>query len=153
MNEKDGSPPDHVAELFVEFMGGTVQDYNVAVLGPASALAPNGIGTSPAVMVASALALHPEGGAFVRAVVPQGAESHGSAHPELECVPTVEQAVEEADVVLLAAAERGWDRRLDPNQLSKWTSTRTIVDAYGVLDAELWSAAGWKVHNLSLPQG
>jgi UDPglucose 6-dehydrogenase len=133
--------PASVAALAARALGGSLLGRRLAVLGLSFKPLSYDVRNSQAVHVAEALAA---AGAVVTATDPQAVESARAAIPSLRYAPGVQQAVAEAELILLATE---WDeyRRLDPSKVARWTRARVVVDARLALDAEAWARAGWTV--------
>ncbi|TNC42278.1 UDP-glucose dehydrogenase family protein [Mumia zhuanghuii] len=116
----------------------------VAVLGAAFKQGSDDVRDSPALDVARTL--H-HLGATVMVHDPLAAEAARRAAPELGYADDVESAVRDADVVAVLTP---WEEYtgLDPVSLYDLAASPSVVDARGCLDADKWTAAGWRFHGL-----
>ncbi|WP_306232629.1 UDP-glucose dehydrogenase family protein [Agrococcus beijingensis] len=91
------------------------------------------------------------GGRRVTAYDPQARETAGRSMPTLDIVGSVEDAVRHADVIALGTEWQEF-RDLDPERIGALTGARVVVDGRNALDAQRWSAAGFKVVGLGRPE-
>lgn len=131
-------------DLASSLLAGELRDRPVAVLGAAFKAGSDDVRDSPALDVASTLAAR---GAAVRIYDPQAGENVRRARPQLRVVPSTEDAVTGADLVLVLT---DWPEfgSLDPVGLAALVRTPQVIDGRLVLDPEKWRAAGWRVHAL-----
>ncbi|TPW70239.1 UDP-glucose/GDP-mannose dehydrogenase family protein [Schumannella sp. 10F1B-5-1] len=131
-------------ELLRTALGGGLRGRRIAVLGLAFKPDSDDIRDSPALSVATELALL---GAEVVAHDPHAVAKVRVARPELRCVDAAVDAVAGADAVLVLTEWREY-RDLDPAALAAATPARLILDARNCLDATAWRAAGWDYRGL-----
>lgn len=128
-----------VARMVRTALGGDVNGRRVAILGLSFKPITDDIRDSPAVAVAVRL----KGlGADVVATDPQAIDNATAAHPQLTYVATPQEAVKDAEVVLLLTE---WSEyvNLDPTELGDLVANRIIIDGRNALDPEKWRNAGW----------
>jgi UDPglucose 6-dehydrogenase len=138
---------DRVVEIAAEVLDGSVSGQRVAVLGAAFKPNSDDVRDSPALDVAARL--H-EQGAEVRVTDPHAIESARRIHPELAYVETVDEAVDGADLVLLATEWRDYVA-LDPAEVAKQVRTANVIDARNVLEPQAWRDGGWTYRGLGRP--
>ncbi|RLK61435.1 UDP-glucose dehydrogenase family protein [Actinokineospora cianjurensis] len=131
-------------DLARELVGGSFTGRRVAVLGAAFKPNSDDIRDSPALDVA--LAVHRAGG-LVSVHDPAAMDNARKAYPVLGYAPTPQDAIRDADVVLLLTEWQEFTD-LDPTALGTPTS---IVDARNALDPHSWQAAGWTYRALGRP--
>ncbi|MFP3464324.1 UDP-glucose dehydrogenase family protein [Leifsonia sp. SIMBA_070] len=132
-----------VVELVREEAGG-LAGVRVGVLGLAFKPHSDDIRDSPALEIAMRLA---EAGALVTATDPQAVENARRRAPGLVFADSAEEAVRDADVVLLITE---WPEftALDPVGIGALVAHRTIIDGRNSLDPAAWRAAGWTYRGL-----
>ncbi len=136
-----------VVDLTVEALGGSVNLKKVAVLGLAFKPYSDDIRDSPALDVAIQL----RGlGARVVATDPHAIANARKVHPQLEYVDTLEEALSDADVVVLVTE---WEefRHLDAEWAGALVGNKSVVDGRNCLDAAAFRAAGWTYRGLGRP--
>lgn len=138
---------ERVVQLVVEAVGGSIAGARVAVLGLAFKPDSDDVRDSPALDVASRLRAL---GAEVRATDPEAIETSRRIVPDLTYVADVDDAVRDADVVVLVTEWRRY-RDLTPDDLGPLVAGRTIIDGRNVLDPATWRAAGWDYRGLGRP--
>jgi UDPglucose 6-dehydrogenase len=128
-----------MVDLAREVCDGSIVGRRVAVLGAAFKPDSDDVRDSPALSVAAQMSLQ---GADVLVTDPQAIANAAAKWPDLTFVKTVEEAVEEAELVLLLTE---WDEylRLDPVALAELVRERRILDGRNALDPTAWRAAGW----------
>lgn len=128
-----------VVDLVIEAFGGDPNGHHVAVLGLAFKPESDDTRDSPALDVARRLQ---GAGATVHAFDPAAIETAKRVAPNLTYAESALAAVSDAEVVVVATEWREF-RDLNPADLAKVTSGRTIIDARNCLDAGVWRDAGW----------
>jgi UDPglucose 6-dehydrogenase len=136
-----------MVDLAREVCHGSIVGRDVAVLGAAFKPDSDDVRDSPALSVAGQMQLQ---GARVRVTDPRAVDNARAAWPGLAFTSTVEEAVEGADVVLLATEWPEY-RELDPHALAGLVRERRILDGRNVLDPRRWRAAGWTYRALGRP--
>jgi UDPglucose 6-dehydrogenase len=133
-----------VVELALEAIAGSPLLARIGVLGAAFKPHTDDVRDSPALNVAAALHLR---GAQVAVYDPAAGETGRRTFPTLGFVDSLDEAVSEADVLLVLTE---WPEfvEADPEAVGLLVRTRTIIDARNCLDAEAWRAAGWIVQGL-----
>ncbi|MFX1819338.1 UDP-glucose/GDP-mannose dehydrogenase family protein [Pseudarthrobacter sp. CC4] len=136
-----------MVDLASEVCGGSLAGQRVAVLGLAFKPQSDDVRESPAISVAAELQ---DKGAIVTATDPQAVRNAALILPALNCVETVEEAVQGSHAVLVLT---DWDeyRSLDPTWLAGLVSGMAVVDGRSCLDADAWRAAGWTYRALGRP--
>ncbi|MFJ8895682.1 UDP-glucose dehydrogenase family protein [Leifsonia sp. NPDC102414] len=134
---------DRVVDLVREEVG-ELAGARVAMLGLAFKPHSDDIRDSPALDVAMRLA---EAGARVIATDPEAVESASRRAPQLEYAASAEEAVRDADVVVLLTE---WPQftGLDPAVVGELVAGRSIIDGRNCLDPVAWRAAGWTYRGL-----
>jgi UDPglucose 6-dehydrogenase len=138
---------DRVVQIVIDALGGSVYEKKVAVLGLAFKPHSDDVRDSPALDVAVRL----NGlGAQVLATDPQAISNSRRLHPQLHFTDSTEAALTDAEVVVVVTE---WEefRNLDPAEVSKLTSGRTIVDGRNCLDADSWRNAEWTYIGIGRP--
>ena len=132
-----------VVELVREEAGG-LAGVRVGVLGLAFKPHSDDIRDSPALEIAMRLA---EAGAIVTATDPEALENARRRAPGLSFAATSEEAVRDADVILLITE---WPEftELDPAVVGELVAHRTVIDGRNALDPASWRAAGWTYRGL-----
>ena len=132
-----------VVELVREEAGG-LAGVRVGVLGLAFKPHSDDIRDSPALEIAMRLA---EAGAIVTATDPEALENARRRAPVLSFATTAEEAVRDADVILLITE---WPEftELDPAVVGELVAHRTVIDGRNALDPASWRAAGWTYRGL-----
>ncbi|WP_438855324.1 UDP-glucose dehydrogenase family protein [Agromyces sp. M3QZ16-3] len=135
---------ERAVDLAVELLGGSVFERRIAVLGLTFKPDSDDTRDSPALDVAARL----HGlGARVRATDPEGIENARLRHPQLEYVETAEDALEDAELVVLVT-EWSEYRGLDPEHVANLMETARVIDARNVLDPGAWREAGFVYRGL-----
>jgi UDPglucose 6-dehydrogenase len=135
---------ERVVDLAVAACDGSVLDARVAVLGAAFKPDTDDVRDSPALSVAAALHLR---GAQVAVYDPAATETGRRTFPTLAFATSVDDAVRNADVVLVLTE---WPEFIaaSPAELALLARGRTVIDGRNCLDADAWRAAGWTLHGL-----
>jgi UDPglucose 6-dehydrogenase len=135
-----------VVDLTVKHLGG-VSGKRIAVLGLAFKPESDDVRDSPALDVAVQL----NGlGAVVVATDPQAISNASKKHPQLDFVVTTDEAVRDAEAVLMLTEWKEY-RELDPDILGTKVARRYVVDGRNVLDSAAWRRAGWTYSGLGKP--
>jgi len=133
-----------MVELATTACGGSLLGANVAVLGAAFKPESDDVRDSPALNVAGMLQLN---GAGVTVYDPRAMENSRRVFPTLTYCTSVQEACEDADVVLVLTEWREFVD-LQPDSLAGTVRSRVIVDGRNCLDRSLWTGAGWAFHSL-----
>ncbi|MET9142650.1 UDP-glucose/GDP-mannose dehydrogenase family protein [Streptomyces sp. NPDC004042] len=131
---------DRVIAMARELCGGTVLGARVAVLGAAFKPDSDDVRDSPALNVAARLGLD---GADVTVYDPVAMDNAREAFPLLGYALSAEEALRGAELVL-HLTEWPQFREVDPVRAAALVYRPRIVDGRGVLDADRWTAAGWR---------
>src|SRR5699024_287097 len=99
---------------------------------------------SPALSVAGSLSL---AGADVSVFDPEAMDNARKVFPTLGYADSVEEALEGADVVVLATEWQQF-RELDPVAVGQAVGRKVVIDGRNVLDVDAWRDAGWEIHAL-----
>jgi UDPglucose 6-dehydrogenase len=86
-------------------------------------------------------------GAGVTVYDPRAMENSQRVFPTLTYCTSVQEACEDADVVLVLTEWREFVD-LQPDSLAGTVRSRVIVDGRNCLDRALWTGAGWAFHSL-----
>lgn len=136
-----------VVDLVVELLGGQAFEKRVAVLGLAFKPDSDDIRDSPALDIAVQL----NGlGADVLATDPEAIANAHAKHPQLVFVESLEDAVRDAEVVLLLTEWADY-RRLVPDDIESLVAGKRIIDGRNVLDSQQWRSAGWDYRAMGRP--
>jgi len=139
---------DHVITLATDLLAGQVTGKKVAVLGAAFKPDTDDMRNSPALDIAHRLS---QAGAHVTVTDPQaGPVLAGQDHHDFTVADTPEQAITDADLVLLLTEWRQF-RDLDPVAIHHLPHQPAIIDGRNVLDPARWRAAGWTYHGMGRP--
>lgn len=133
-----------MVDLAREACGGSLAGRRVAVLGAAFKPDSDDVRDSPALSVAGQMHLQ---GAQVTVTDPHALANAEAAWPALHYAPTVEAAVAEAEVVVLATEWREY-AELDPVAVGELVARRHVLDGRNALDPARWRAAGWTYRGL-----
>jgi UDPglucose 6-dehydrogenase len=136
-----------VVDLAREVCDGSIVGVRIAVLGAAFKPNSDDVRDSPALSVASQAALR---GAQVIVTDPCAVANAAAKWPELTFVDRVEDALRDAELVLLLTE---WDDYvgLDPVATRELVSRPRIVDGRNCLDPAQWRSAGWTYRALGRP--
>ncbi|HPH95247.1 MAG TPA: nucleotide sugar dehydrogenase [Anaerolineaceae bacterium] len=137
----DGQP-HHTLDLIREAAGG-LEGKRVAALGLAFKPDVDDLRESPAVDICTLLQ---QSGAHVRAFEPFKPQA---TFPGFETVPTLEDALKDADLVLLLVAHSQFSE-LNPAALAAQTPARLAFDAVHGWDKARWQAAGFTLFTLGV---
>jgi UDP-N-acetyl-D-mannosaminuronic acid dehydrogenase len=135
--------PYFVLELIREAVGGNLKGKTIAALGLSFKPEVDDLRESPAIDVAKLLT---EAGAKVQAYEPYKTDAE---IPGISLSPNLEQAVQNADVLLLLVGHRAF-KELDPTDLKSMTSARIVIDAVGGWEESAWKQAGFSIFKLGV---
>lgn len=131
---------DHAVQLVIDALGGTVFGRRIAVLGAAFKPFSDDIRDSPALEVAVRL----RGlGADVVVTDPAAITNAAALHPQLEYSRDRDEALREADAVLVVTEWDEYRRDLTPSHAAGLVRRQIVIDGRNCLDPEAWRAAGW----------
>jgi len=136
------SQPDFVVRI-IQRTAGELKGLRVALLGLAYKPDVDDLRESPAIEVAHRLT---KAGALVTAFEPCKPDAPLSG---LVTVPTLEQALENAEVLALLVAHT-FLKELDPQRVATLTEARTVVDTVNGWSAPAWEAAGFHYFRLGV---
>lgn len=139
---------DRAVQLVVNGLGGSVYEKKVTVLGAAFKPYSDDTRDSPALDVA--VRLHGLG-AKVTVTDPAAIENARHIHPQLTYVEDRDEAIRDADALLLVTEWDEYRRQLPPEHASSLTDGRVVVDGRNGLDAAAWRAAGWAYYGMGRP--
>ena len=122
-----------------QLIGGNFAGRTVTVLGAAFKPNSDDIRDSPALDVASTIASL---GARVTVYDPVALERAREEHPQLGYAPSMLEAAQDADVVLLLTEWTEF-REANPKELGSVVAQKKIVDGRNALDPTYWRASGW----------
>jgi len=140
------SQPAEVVELVRRALEGQLEGRKVAALGLSYKPDVDDLRESPAIEVAHLLQ---KAGAVVTCFEPFKPESD---IPGLKTVPTLAQAIDEADVLLLLVGHAGL-RSIDPFVVAQLTKARSVVDTVKGWDEASWTTLGFGFHRLGVNKG
>lgn len=135
---------DRVVQLTRQLCDGNLLGHRVTVLGAAFKPNSDDVRDSPALSVAGSLSL---AGADVSVFDPQAMDNARKVFPTLNYADSAEEALEGADVVVLAT-EWAQFRELDPVEVGGIVGRKVIIDGRNVLPVEKWQDAGWNIQAL-----
>ncbi|SDH63262.1 UDP-glucose dehydrogenase family protein [Microbacterium pygmaeum] len=139
---------DRAVDLVVQSLGGTVYGKRVAVLGAAFKPHSDDIRDSPALDVAVRL----KGlGADVIVTDPEAIDNSRRIHPQLDYTPHRDDAIADAEAVVVVTEWDEYRKDLTPQHASTLTTGRIIIDGRNCLDATAWRTAGWTYHGMGRP--
>lgn len=139
---------DRAVELVVNALDGQVFERKIAVLGAAFKPHSDDIRDSPALDVAVRL----KGlGANVVVTDPEAIENARRIHPQLTYVADRDEALKDADAVIVVTEWDEYRRELDPAHAASLVAQRVIVDGRNCLDAAAWRAAGFTYTGMGRP--
>ncbi|MBF4561462.1 UDP-glucose/GDP-mannose dehydrogenase family protein [Microbacterium sp. VKM Ac-2870] len=139
---------ERAVQLVVEGLGGVVFEKNVTVLGAAFKPHSDDIRDSPALDVA--VRLHGLG-AKVTVTDPAAIENARRVHPQLTYVEDRDEAIRDADALVLVTEWDEYRRELAPEHASTLARGRIVVDGRNGLDAAAWRAEGWTYFGMGRP--
>jgi UDP-N-acetyl-D-mannosaminuronic acid dehydrogenase len=135
--------PEYVVELVRRALDGQLEGRNVAALGLAYKPDVDDLRESPAIEVAHLLQ---KAGANVTCFEPFKPEA---AIDGLKTVPTLAQAIDEADLLLLLVGHAGL-RSIDPVVVAQLTRARVVVDTVKGWDETSWTSLGFGFYRLGV---
>jgi UDP-N-acetyl-D-mannosaminuronic acid dehydrogenase len=138
----DGQP-HFVVNLVKHVVGDDLKGKRIAALGLAFKPDVDDLRESPAIEVAKLLA---EAGAIVHSYEPYNLDADISG---VNSVPSVEEAVRDADVLLLLVGHHEL-KELDPVRLQGLTPARWAVDTVGGWKEQTWAKAGFRLIRLGV---
>ncbi|WP_091229799.1 UDP-glucose/GDP-mannose dehydrogenase family protein [Microbacterium sp. 3J1] len=139
---------ERAVTLVLDALDHSVVGKRITVLGAAFKPHSDDIRDSPALDVAVRL----RGlGAEVTVTDPQAIENARRQHPQLTYVEDRDEALRDADAVILVTEWDEYRRNLSPEHASTLTAGRIIVDGRNGLDAAAWRAAGWTYVGMGRP--
>ena len=139
---------DRAVQLVVDALGGQVFQKKVTVLGAAFKPYSDDIRDSPALDVAVRLYGL---GAQVTVTDPEAIDNARRAHPQLTYVADRDDAIRDADALVLVTEWDEYRRELAPSHASTLTAGRVIVDGRNGLDPAAWRAEGWTYLGMGRP--
>jgi UDPglucose 6-dehydrogenase len=139
--------PARVVQMVRQMLGGELAGANIAALGTAFKAATDDVRGSAPLAIATALA---DAGARVRAHDPQASRTAQAECPQLDYVPSPQQACQDADIVLHLTDWPDY-AQLDPAELGMIVAQRRIIDARNALALDRWRAAGWEARGMGVP--
>ncbi|MBW9094144.1 UDP-glucose/GDP-mannose dehydrogenase family protein [Microbacterium jejuense] len=139
---------DRAVDLVINALGGSVFKKNVTLLGAAFKPYSDDIRDSPALDVA--IRLHGLG-AWVTITDPAAIENAQRLHPQLNYVADRDEALREADAIVLVTEWDEYRRDLTPEHASTLTSGRVVIDGRNGWDAAAWRSAGWTYYGMGRP--
>ncbi|WP_029265535.1 MULTISPECIES: UDP-glucose dehydrogenase family protein [unclassified Microbacterium] len=136
---------DRAVQLVVDALGGLVFGRRIAMLGAAFKPFSDDIRDSPALDVAVRL----RGlGADVVVTDPAAVDNAAAAHPQLGYARDRDEALREADAVVVVTEWDEYRRDLSPEHAGALVRGRIIIDGRNCLDSLSWRAAGWQYHGM-----
>ncbi len=139
---------DRAVDLAVAALDGQVFEKKITLLGAAFKPHSDDIRDSPALDVAVRL----RGlGASVTVTDPAAIENARRVHPQLTYVTDRDEALADADVVIVVTEWDEYRRQMSPEHVSSLTEGRIVIDGRNCLDAAAWRAAGWIYFGMGRP--
>lgn len=136
---------DRAVRLVVDALGGLVFGRRIAVLGAAFKPFSDDVRDSPALEVAVRL----RGlGADVVVTDPAAIENARARHPQLGYASSRDEALRDADAVVVVTEWDDYRRELHPQHAGGLVRGRIVIDGRNCLDADAWRAAGWTYHGM-----
>ena len=139
---------DRAVDLVINAFGGSVFKKNVTLLGAAFKPYSDDIRDSPALDVA--IRLHGLG-AWVTITDPAAIPNAQRLHPQLNYVEDRDEALREADAIVLVTEWDEYRRDLTPEHASTLTNGRVVIDGRNGWDAAAWRNAGWTYYGMGRP--
>ena len=139
---------ERAVDLVVEGLGGSAFGKRVTLLGAAFKPYSDDIRDSPALDVAVRL----NGlGAHVTVTDPAALDNARLKHPQLTYVADRDEALRDAEVIVLVTEWDLYRRELTPQHAASLTKGRVVVDGRNGWDAAAWRAAGWTYLGMGRP--
>ena len=139
---------DRAVQLAVEGLGGSVYGKKVTVLGAAFKPHSDDVRDSPALEVAVRL----NGlGADVVVTDPEAIENARRLHPQLTYVADRDEALRDADAMVLVTEWEEYRRQLSPEHAASLMRGRVVIDGRNSYDAKAWRAEGWTYYGMGRP--
>jgi UDPglucose 6-dehydrogenase len=139
---------DRAIQLVIDALGGSVFKRNITVLGAAFKPHSDDIRDSPALHAAVRL----RGlGAWVTVTDPAALDNARRLHPQLNYVEDRDEALRQADAVLVVTEWDEYRRELDPDYAASLTAGKIVVDGRNCLDSAAWRKAGWTYYGMGRP--
>ncbi|WDH79462.1 UDP-glucose/GDP-mannose dehydrogenase family protein [Microbacterium esteraromaticum] len=139
---------DRAVYLVEEALGGSVFGKRITVLGAAFKPHSDDVRDSPALDVAARL----HGlGATVVVTDPAAIDNARRVSPQLTYVAGRDEALRDADAVVLVTEWDEYRRQLSPEHLATLTPGRIVVDGRNCLDPAVWRAAGFHYYGMGRP--
>ncbi|MCM3778124.1 UDP-glucose dehydrogenase family protein [Microbacterium hydrocarbonoxydans] len=139
---------ERAVTLVLDALDHDIVGKRVTVLGAAFKPHSDDIRDSPALDVAVRL----RGlGAEVTVTDPQAIENARRQHPQLTYVADRDEALRNADAVILVTEWDEYRRNLSPEHAATLTTGRIMIDGRNGLDAAAWRAAGWTYVGMGRP--
>ncbi|MDQ0613777.1 UDPglucose 6-dehydrogenase [Microbacterium sp. W4I4] len=139
---------DRAVQLVVEGLGGSVFGKKVTLLGAAFKPYSDDVRDSPALEVAVRL----NGlGADVVVTDPEAIENARRLHPQLTYVESRDEALQDADAMVLVTEWDEYRRELSPEHAASLVRGRVVIDGRNSYDASVWRAAGWDYYGMGRP--
>jgi UDP-N-acetyl-D-mannosaminuronic acid dehydrogenase len=135
--------PQVVVEHLKQAVGGSLDGKRVAALGLAYKADVDDLRSSPAVEIAQLIG---QNNALVKCYEPYKVDAEIAG---LTLTKNLEDAIEDADVIILLAAHEPF-RKLQPEHLLQATPARLVFDAVHAWDATKWTTAGFNYHALGV---
>ncbi|WP_127819314.1 UDP-glucose dehydrogenase family protein [Microbacterium sp. CPCC 204701] len=139
---------DRAVDLVIQGLGGSVFERRIAVLGAAFKPYSDDVRDSPALDVAVRL----RGlGADVVVTDPAAIDNARRLHPQLTYIEDRDDAIRDADAILMVTEWDTYRRELTPEHASTLTAGRVAIDGRNGWDAAAWRAAGWQYLGMGKP--
>ncbi|WP_342001714.1 UDP-glucose/GDP-mannose dehydrogenase family protein [Microbacterium sp. LWH7-1.2] len=139
---------ERAVQLVLEALDGSVFKKNITVLGAAFKPYSDDIRDSPALDVA--VRLHGLG-AWVTITDPAAIPNAQRLHPQLNYVEDRDEALREADAIILVTEWDEYRRELTPEHAATLTRGKVVIDGRNGWDATAWRNAGWTYHGMGRP--
>jgi len=139
---------DRAVQLVVDALGGNVFGKRVTVLGAAFKPHSDDVRDSPALDAAVRL----KGlVADVTVTDPEAIHNAQRVHPQLTYVHDRDEAMRDADALLVVTEWDEYRRELDPGHATGLVKGRVVIDGRNCLDPVSWRAAGWSYYGMGRP--